>query len=218
MKFIKIRKSILILFVTSCVTLLFSGYVNKNTDIYLSTEKSEIKSAKINIQEETTEIKTIEPPEDGWTWEKLSDVIYINNKKIESDITYEFLKTMFTFDDITYFENMSTASAFLNYNDNYAFAVAFYYNSPNKINETSIVKNLVFSSKRNNSDIPNEELVSINGVGLGTNYENMILQLGSPTEINDNANIYVLGGDTIVFFIDDEKTIYFISIILEEQK
>lgn len=170
--------------------------------------------------ESVTEIKTIEPPEDGWTWEQLSDVTYINNQKIESDITCEFLEAMFTIDVLTYYEEMSTASAFLNFNDKYAFSVAFYYNAPEKINKKSIVKNLVFSSKQNDSDISNKDLISINGIGLDSSYDDMILQLGSPTEDDGSTSMYTLNGGKLFFFTDDEdgKTINFISIILEEQK
>lgn len=210
-------KRALMLVVMMLITLALSGCEN-----FVETDVSAETKSIIQTVSETTnnaniaEIKTIEPPEDGWTWEQLSDVIYINNKKIESDITYQFLEDMFTFENLTYYKKMSTASAFLNYNDKYAFSVAFYYNAPQKINKNSIVKNLVFSAKMNASDIPNEKLISINGIGLGNNYEDMILQLGFPTEIDGNTNIYNLEEDTIAFFLDDEKIINVISIILEE--
>lgn len=207
-------KRALMLVVMMLITLALSGCEN-----FVETDVSAETKSIIQTVSETTNIaviKTIEPPEDGWTWEQLSDVIYINNKKIESDITYQFLEDMFTFDNLTYYKKMSTASAFLNYNGKYAFSVAFYYNAPKKINNKSIVKNLTFSAKMNVSDIPNEELISINGIGLGSSYEDMILQLGFPTEIDEHTKHYNLREDTIAFFLDDEKTIDFISIILEE--
>ena len=210
-------KQALILVGILLITLAFSGCEKLvETDVSAETKSTIQTVSETTNSENTIEIKTIEPPEDGWTWEQLSDVIYINNQKIERDITYQFLGDMFTFEDLTYYKKMSTASAFLNYNDKYAFSVAFYYNAPKKINKNSIVKNLVFSAKMNASDIPNEKLISINGIGLGNNYEDMILQLGFPTEIDGNTNIYNLEEDTIAFFLDDEKIINVISIILEE--
>ncbi len=78
----------------------------------------------------------------------------------------------------------------------------------------------MFSSKQNDSDISNKDLISINGIGLDSSYDDMILQLGSPTEDDGGTSMYILNGGKLIFFTDDEdeKTINFISIILEEQK
>ncbi len=220
-RFLFVKKRLLLIVGILIISLSLSGCENfVETDVGTETKITKQTDSETTNSESVTEIKTIEPPEDGWTWEQLSDVTYINNQKIESDITCEFLETMFKIDILTYYEKMSTASAFLNFNDKYAFSVAFYYNAPEKVNKKSIVKNLVFSSKQNNSDISNKDLISINGIGLDSSYDDMILQLGSPTEDDGSTSTYILNGGKLIFFTDDEdeKTINFISIILEEQK
>ncbi len=124
--FLFIKKRLLPIIGILIISLSLSGCEKLvKTDIGAETKITKQAVSETTNSESVTEIKTIEPPEDGWTWEQLSDVTYINNQKIESDITFDFLETMFTIDVLTYYEKMSTASAFLNFNDKYAFSVAF---------------------------------------------------------------------------------------------
>ena len=165
------------------------------------------------VSAETVEIKTVEPPENGWTWEQISDVIYINNQKISNPINCNFIKSIFKIGDIEYSEKMQSAAAALYFKGKYACGIAFYHDSSeDTVNDESIVKNLVFSAVINESDINNESLICINGVRLGTSYEDLILKLGEPTENNGNM-IYSIGKSEIVFRINDEGIIDFIVLL-----
>lgn len=166
------------------------------------------------VSETVAEMVTVAPPENGWTLEQLNEAMYICDKKIEMPLTYGFLETIVAIEDITYFENMNSASAIAKYNNEYAFSVAFHYNSK-EIDDNTEVKNLVFSAELNESEISNVKLIYINGVGLGTSQEKMIKNLGNPTEQSDTMSTYDCGEYNVSFRIDENKKIDFITILLE---
>ena len=182
-------------------------------------QMSPLSEAVTTVVEETAEsikMKTIEPPEDGWTIEQLNEFVYINNQKITNPLRLSFLENMFEIEEITYLDSLKSASAVANIDDKYVFSVSFHYDLENKINKESSVKNIVFSSALNQSEINNTYLVSINGVGLNTHYDDMIERLGYPTEINDSMMSYVIDNQKLNFRLNNEKYIDFITLSWEE--
>ena len=81
------------------------------------------------VSEETVavdEMKTIEPPEDGWTLEQLNQVLYMNGQKIELPLMFSSLGDGYEIRDIEHYDDSNRASGVLYYNNQFVAIIVFY--------------------------------------------------------------------------------------------
>lgn len=165
---------------------------------------------------ETTEMKTIEPPEDGWTLEELNNVIKINGINYSFPVTLGTLAETYTYDnDYIYTDKAGTI---FYYNNTYAFGAGLEYNDIEDINNNSRIISAIFTILDDESQIKSSDLISVNGVKLGDTYENMINQLGEPDIVNENYSYkYVINNKiALAIYFFNSKEIQTIQISWEE--
>ncbi|MDE6132106.1 MAG: hypothetical protein K2G04_01835, partial [Oscillospiraceae bacterium] len=94
---------------------------------------------------EISEMKTIEPPQNGWTLEDLLSVTYIYGNQIISPYTLESLGSNFTFDNnnVSEVEN-DMCSAHLYYKNMPIAAVNFNESDSKKVNSDTLINTLSF--------------------------------------------------------------------------
>lgn len=194
------------------VSILLMSLVLSGCENFVETDvNAETKSIIQTVSETTNtaniaEIKTIEPPEDGWTWERLSEVVYINGIKYDYPITLGALTETYTYDkNIVYNDNAGTI---LYYNNIYAFGAGIEYDNIGDIDENSKIVSAIFNILEDESQINSSELIWINGIRLGDSYEKMIVNLGTPDIINDDFSYkYVIDNKialVVYFFYENE--------------
>ncbi len=194
------------------VSILLMSLVLSGCENFVETDVSAETKSIIQTVSETTntaniaEIKTIEPPEDGWTWERLSEVVYINGIKYDYPITLGALTETYTYDkNIVYNDNAGTI---LYYNNIYAFGAGIEYDNIGDIDENSKIVSAIFNILEDESQINSSELIWINGIRLGDSYEKMIVNLGTPDIINDDFSYkYVIDNKialVVYFFYENE--------------
>lgn len=159
-------------------------------------------SAEQDVQDsiETVEIKTIEPPENGWTLEDLLSVTYIYGNQITLPCTVESLSNNFTVDtsDNLEFED-GTCSVFLNYKNMPISTVNLNESDIAKINSNTKINKLFFSLSINDD---NKNNIIINGVDFNCNREQAISKLG---ESYENLNEYSIAYNQILWLMFDEN-------------
>lgn len=179
------------------ITLAFSGCEKLvETDVSAETKSTIQTVSETTNFENITEIKTIEPPEDGWTLEQLSNYIYINGVNYRYPIKLSDLGKNFNADD-----NM------ILYKNKLSFG--------GSVNDDGIYTSLMFSISGNQSEMPDNMLININGVTLGTELQDLFLKLGkTELETQDSLTrvIYNVENLTIIFILDEESKINIISI------
>ena len=165
-----------------------------------STELIDSVTTVVEEVAEPIEMKTIEPPEDGWTVEQLNEVIYINGINHDYPIIMHDLGDDFTADD-----NLVL------YKNELAFG--------GSINDKGIYNSLMFSTAWNQSEIPNNMLININGITLGSDLQEISLKLGD-TELITKSEltriIYELENLTLIFIVNEEMKISIITLSWEE--
>ena len=168
------------------------------------TNDIENQAAQVNKESaattENVEIKTIEPPEDGWTLEQLNNFIYINGINYSYPIKLSDLGKNFSADDnMILYKNKSSFGG--------------------SVNDDDIYTSLMFSISGNQSEIPDNMLININGVTLGTELQDLFVKLGkAESETQDSLTrvIYNIESLTIIFVLDEESKINIISISWSE--
>lgn len=146
------------------------------------------------VSAETAEIKTIEPPENGWTLEDLLSVTYIYGNQITLPCTVENLGSNFALDtsDNLEFED-GTCSVFLNYKNMPISTINVDESKVTKINSNTEINKLVFSLSINDD---NKDNIIINGVDFNCNREQAISKLGKSYEdLNEYSIAYFYSTD-----------------------
>lgn len=194
-------KQVLMLVGILLMSLVLSGCENfVETDVSAEPKSIIQTISETANSENITEIKTIEPPEDGWTLEQLNNFIYINGVNYCYPIKLTDLGKNFSAED-----NM------ILYKNKLSFG--------GSVNDDNIYNSFMFSISGNQSEIPNNMLININGVTLGTELQDLFLMLGKTEfETQDGLTrvIYNLENLIIIFILDEESKINIISISWRE--
>ena len=165
-----------------------------------------------------TEMKTIEPPEDGWTYEQLNKVISINGITYDYPVTLGTLLETYTYDkNLMYIDNAGT---FFYYKNTYAFGGGLEYNKSKIIDDNTKLVTATFTILDDESQLKNSDLISINGVKLGDSYEKMITKLGLPNIENENISYKYLINNKVslaIYFLNTNE-IQTIQISWEDYK
>ena len=149
---------------------------------------------------EAAEIKTVEPPENGWTSEQLSEVIYINGVNYDYPISLKDLGKDFSADE-----------SLILYKNQAAFG--------GSINDNEIYNSLSFSISGNYSELPNKSLININGMTLENDREDLLLKMGEPLSIAENDLTRIIYGSEnlkVVFILNEEEKVSFVALLWEE--
>ncbi len=138
---------------------------------------------------ETTEMKTIEPPEDGWTLEQLNQVLYMNGQKIELPLMFSTLGDGYEIRDKRYNDESSAdndiVGGYLYYKEELVALVTFYELE----NDIEFLK-LYFFPDMYESNMDNIEYININGFGLKNNINDIYNFLGYTYKNENNLLIY----------------------------
>ena len=124
---------------------------------------------QIEQTSDLSEIKTIEPPEDGWTLEQLNEVMYLNGKPFKLPCTLEDLGNEYTVDDrninkytgyihtTLYFNSIRIGQITLqeiNNNEHKIIAILFVKSvSPDNFNEKFVINNLTLNSAQSDVEM-----------------------------------------------------------------
>lgn len=187
--------------------------VKLNNDSYYTENKSQSKLSE-------KEMKTYLPPEDGWTWEKLSQTIYIDGINYESFNTYRDIKGKYTFYDVEpYIYEDNTAVTM--YNDTSLMYVNFKCEEDEEITDDTLIKSMLFCR---DDEYPNnnENAIVINGIKIGATRDELVRKMGEPTKrkINENNETkfykYVSDCGYYIYFYMSDDCVKIITIIFEE--
>lgn len=155
------------------------------------------------VSEETVavdEMKTIEPPDDGWTAEQLNEVMYLNGKPFKLPCTLDDLGKEFTVDNNTVL---------------YEGKIVFGGN----ISDEGVCNSLLFSVSQNESSLSNNNLISINGITLETTLQDLFSKMGqAELETKDELTrvIYDVEQLMLIFILNENMEISHISLLWEE--
>ena len=144
-------------------------------------------SAEQDVQDsvEIAEMKTIEPPENGWTLEELNEVLYLNGQQIQLPLMFSSLKDGYEIRDKLYkseaSHNNDVVGGYLYY-ENYVIAMITFYEL-----ETDIeILNLYFFTDMYEVNQDYTDYININGFGLKNNVNDVYDFLGNEFENKDD--------------------------------
>ncbi|MDE5859073.1 MAG: hypothetical protein K2H23_01580, partial [Oscillospiraceae bacterium] len=117
---------------------------------------------------EVSEMKTIEPPENGWTLDELNEVLYLNSQQIQLPLMFSSLKDGYEIRDKRYkseaSHNNDVVGGYLYYKNDVIAMVTFYEL------ETDIeILNLYFFPDMYDVNQDYTDYININGFGLKNN-------------------------------------------------
>ena len=149
---------------------------------------------------EPAEIKTVEPPESGWTLEQLNKVLYLNGQQIQLPLMFSSLKDGYEIRNKTYNDVSSLDSNIvggnLYYENNLICMVAFCEME----NDIEILSMAFFRDYyKDSQDI--SKYISINGFGLQSDINEIYSCLG---------NEYINESELLIYNITDSD--YIISV------
>lgn len=156
---------------------------------------------------EPIEMKTVEPPEDGWTLEELNEVLYMNGQPIDLPLMFSALGDGYEIQDIHNYGNDKTYSGSLYYNNQF-IAVIGYYEVEYDLEITSIRFMPNYYNRKQNK----ENYIKINNFGLCNNTVNISDYLGNDFIKSSGFIIYVIGEDEYTIAFTDTDTEYQIVI------
>lgn len=188
---------------------------NQQTNIVQSLS-TKAKSNKDNDKkEETTEIKTIEPPEDGWTLEQLNEVLYLNGQKIELPLMFSSLKEGYEVRNRNYNNKDSLDYNIVGgelYYNNELLAVVSFYELANDLEIISLfLLPILYTDSQNTT-----EYIHINGFGLKSNISDIYDTLGNGYIYESERFIYNIKNSNFSISIPNLEEDF--SIIIKKNK
>ena len=124
------------------------------------------------------EMKTVEPPEDGWTLEELNQVLYMNGQKIELPLMFSSLGEGYEIRDKRYNDESSEDSDIVGgylYYENELIALVTFYESENDIEFLT----LFFYPEIYEANQDSSEYIKVNGFGLKSQLTDVYNSLGN---------------------------------------
>ncbi len=157
-----------------------------------------------NAIAEETEIKTIEPPADGWTLEQLNEVMYLNGKPFKLPCNIDDINSDFEIQNNYPYSSGENVILDILYNGKFAFTAE----GVQKENET-IINGIAISSLGYEADIEKCNLFCINGFNLTDSLNILLKSLGEPFSRDEAKITYLIDDENIElgFIISDDSTI-----------
>ena len=139
---------------------------------------------------DNSEIKTVAPPENGWTAEELLNVTYFCGKELSCPLTLSSLGEDFSFDTDTVYQRDGNVSLFIDYKGQHLTnAVYISVGSADNVNEDTVID----SFDLNIHGI--EELdnpITVNGITFSASSDEAVAALGEPDITDGIGNFTVL--------------------------
>lgn len=149
---------------------------------------------------ETIEIKTIEPPENGWTLDTLNEVLYLNGQQIQLPLMFNTLKDGYEirdkiYNDTSNFDN-DVVGGYLYYENNLIAMVAF-----NELENDIEILSIAFfrDDYKDNQDV--SKYISINGFGLQSDINDIYSCLGNEYINESELLVYDIKGSNFIITI-----------------
>lgn len=187
-------KKIFAVLVAVCLILSTAGC--RQDDV--STEQDSIENA---------EIKTIEPPENGWTLEELNKVLYLNGQQIQLPLMFSTLKNGYEIKEKEYYENSDRASGVLYYNDQFIAIISFY-----DLDDDYKITTLCFSPSYYEDKYDYSNYFIVNGFGLKDNTLNIQNSLGDKFTKDNGFYKYILANNEYTILVTDVEENYMIML------
>lgn len=180
------KNRILSIFAAIAVTLSLSACQNSNTEQTVPLSES-----ATTIVEEAVEMKIIEPPEDGWTVEKLAKCICVSEQRFSYPCSISNLNQVYYGKEIkTNADN--TISAVLQYNETIVATVILENcQKYSDINSQTCISSFCSSTVLDIDSNADSKLLSVNGVSTYMDKEKVISYLGIPDINNDTYYTYI---------------------------
>lgn len=166
------------------------------------------------VSEETVavaEMKTIEPPEDGWTLEQLNQVLYMNGQKIELPLMLSSLGEGYEIRDKRYNDESSldhdVVAGALYYKNQFVAVTGFHEYEDDYEFLTMIFSPSYCTAKQNPS-----EYIRINGFGMTDNNNKLKDSLGNNYIFDSNIYVYDIKNSNYSIHIIGEENDYGILI------
>ena len=167
---------------------------------------------------ETVEMKTIEPPEDGWTANNLLDVTYVYNQKITLPCTIDTLGSSLSYDKnyeyLTDEESNTISITLFQNKDSVASAVLNDCQNIQDVDSNTVVERLFFADFLS---VKNKDNIFINGITFNDDKSAVIEKLGVPNIDEKNYIEYYdkESGNILLKINFDDNSILSILLILE---
>lgn len=174
-----------------------------------SQQSTELIDSVTTVVEETAEMKTIEPPEEGWTVDGLMQTICFNGHKIIKPFTVESLGENFDIDENeTVAYDDGTVGVLLTYKGEPLLVLTYSGIFGNDIENIKIREIENFSLYSNQGKY--NDIITINGISTNSSIDDIKNALGK-SDIIDGNNFVYLDRDTeqqcAVFWINENDTI-----------
>jgi len=166
------------------ILLLCTALVSPTLTSCRKNEEKKNESSQLYTMEE--DYKPIVPPENGWTIETIAHTIRLCGESIELPFTVGSLGKEFKFMDNVEEEIQNTRR--VTYSDHEAFIASFVKSENNDDLYSKTVRKIASNEYYSDKDFQN--CFIINGVGIGTSKEDVILLLGEPDSITETAYEY----------------------------
>jgi hypothetical protein len=143
------------------------------------------------------EAEVIDAPNEGWTLQSINKVLYIDGRKREVPFRFGDLGEDFTIPEVFDDESSERVSGTVYYKDKPVFSVTGQYTDTDKTLENSLIDTVIAIDEMNYSELSPETLVIINGIGIGSDAEDIKKQLGTVSFKEDISSasqyIYAVG-------------------------
>ncbi|MCC8042850.1 MAG: hypothetical protein LIO69_04980 [Oscillospiraceae bacterium] len=162
-------------------------------------------SAEETAVVENEDYVTAAAPAEGWDWEQLTSLMYINGVQLSYPFSVSDLGRGYILGELgagNYY-----VGGIVYVGNSQLFSVRYYIEDVSEFEDITLeteAAGLMFSSSVNTSDIPDEELFSVNGITLGSTIGEVEDMMGYPDSVSGNAYMYNVGETGIEFdFTDD---------------
>lgn len=180
---------------------------NQQTNIVQSLSTKAKSNKNNDKKEETTEIKTIEPPEDGWTLEQLNEVLYLNGQQIQLPLMFSTLEGEYEIKEKEYYGDSNHASGVLYYNNQIVAIISFY-----ELDNDFKITNLCFTPTYYKNEQNYSNYFIMNGFGLKDNISNIQKCLGNKAVKDSGFYKFIVGNDEYTILVTDVEENYMIML------
>lgn len=186
-----------------------------------SQQSTELIDSVTTVVEETAEpveMKTIEPPEDGWTVETVSNIFYINHKPITLPFKVDNLGKEFDIKELdTTILDSGACGTILYYNE-VPFLIINYIDVQEY---EQLYQKEAYSISTLYNDMNNDyinDYISVNGIQHGDSMSKVEAALGTADKKTNNSLIYInknTNENFLGFLFNENGELYTISFIFE---
>lgn len=204
-----------LLICTSIISCCLSGCGN---DVSQNAENS-ISTNSVSESNKIVDIKTVEPPENGWTIESLMSATYIYGEQLCYPLRVNNLDEGFSIDDSEKMEISNNVDVRLLYNGKKVCHIGYYLEDIQDNYESAEAMLLSFTF----AGTEEPECISINGISLGDSVDDIRNFLGEPDIAEDNG-VYSYNSPTDgkrmlnFLFKAKERKIYQIEFFIRKEK